>query len=70
MQFSKKIKWIKNYLTFTFITHLQADILSPLNNLIIFYQAEKFIVLPGFSGGLSWNDTIHVMRLIVRQKKF
>ncbi len=67
MQFSKKIKWIKNYLTCTFITHLQADILSPLNSLIIFYNAEKVIVLRDFSAGLSQIDIIDVMQRISRQ---
>jgi len=53
MLFSKKIKWIKNYLPFVLIPHLQEDILSPFNSLIIFYKAERFIVLRDFSGGLS-----------------
>lgn len=65
MLFSKKIKWIKNYLPFALIPHLQEDILSPLNSLIIFYKAERFIVLRDFSGGLSQNAIIDAVQLTV-----
>jgi len=53
MRFSKKIKWIKNYGSLMFNTHLQEDRLFPFNNLIMFYKAEISLVYGDFSGGLS-----------------